>query len=56
MIANARQGNLDRAFYWLNYMLEHHEVWLITTKVNPVFDPLRKDPRFGVILLRLAFE
>jgi DNA-binding winged helix-turn-helix (wHTH) protein/TolB-like protein/Tfp pilus assembly protein PilF len=56
VIANARQGHLDRAFHWLDYMLAHHEVWLITAKVNPVFDPLRKDPRFSAVLDKLAFD
>ena len=44
--ANARQGRLGRALDWLEYMLEKHEVSLITIAVNPLFDPLRSEPRF----------
>lgn len=48
--ANARQGRLGRALDWLEYMLEKHEVSLITIAVNPLFDPLRSEPRFVRVL------
>ena len=31
-------------------MLEKHEVSLITIAVNPLFDPLRTEPRFVKVL------
>jgi pentatricopeptide repeat protein len=51
--AHARQGNYGRALDWLEQMLENHEVWLITLKVNPLFDPLRTQPRFQRVLQKL---
>jgi serine/threonine-protein kinase len=51
--AHARQGNYSRALDWLDYMVENHEVWLITSKVNPLFDPLRTQPRFERVLQKL---
>ena len=48
--ANARQGRVGRALDWLEYMLEKHEVSLITIAVNPLFDPLRSEPRFVRVL------
>jgi serine/threonine-protein kinase len=50
ILANARQGRLGRALDWLEYMLEKHEVSLITIAVNPLFDPLRAEPRFAKVL------
>lgn len=48
--ANARQGRIGRALDWLEYMLEKHEVSLITIAVNPLFDPLRAEPRFAKVV------
>jgi TolB-like protein len=53
LIAHIRQGNTGRALDWLEYMAEKHEVWLITAKVNPLFDALRPLPRARAILARL---
>ena len=55
-LAHARQGEHDRALEWLEYMLDRHEVWLITIKVNPIFDALRTQPRFQKLLQRLGLE
>lgn len=56
VIAHARQGEYDRALDWLEYMLAHHEVMLITAKVNPLFDPLRFHPRFKKVLEELHLD
>ncbi len=53
VFAHARQGEYDRALDWLEYMLDNHEVLLITAKVNPIFDPLRAHPRFKKVLEKL---
>ena len=50
IMANARQGRLGRALDWLEDMRERHEVSLITIAVNPLFDPLRAEPRFAKVL------
>ena len=48
-----RQGHPDTALEWLERMEREHGVWLITAKVNPLFDPLRGHPRFRAVLGRL---
>ena len=53
ILGNARQGDVGRALDWLEYMLEKHEVSLITIAVNPLFDPLRTEPRFASVLATL---
>jgi DNA-binding winged helix-turn-helix (wHTH) protein/tetratricopeptide (TPR) repeat protein len=53
-VAYQRLGDTERALDWLEQMVDRHEVWLITAKVNPVFDSLRSTPRFRAILQRLA--
>jgi serine/threonine-protein kinase len=54
LVAHMRQGEIERALDWLERMADRHEVWLITIKVNPVFDPLRSNPRFQAVLRRLG--
>ncbi len=56
VVANARQGNVDRALDWLESMESRHDVWLITAKVNPIFDPLRPHPRMRAMLTRLHLD
>jgi len=46
-------GDKDRAFEWLSKAVEErgqHVTWL---KVNPLWDPLRSDPRFTDLLRRM---
>ena len=49
----ATLGEKDKAFYWLEkaYALRHP--FLNTLKVEPRFDPIRSDPRYGDLLRRL---
>jgi len=44
-------GDKDRAFEWLAKAVEERE--LVFLKVNPLFDPLRSDPRFTELLRRM---
>ena len=44
----------DKAFEWLEKAYE--ERYTIAIKVNPVFDPLRSDPRFKDLLRRMNLE
>ena len=48
-------GEKDRAFYWLEQAYEHREMVSLDSGVSlvgaePVFDPLRSDPRFKDLL------
>ena len=46
-------GNVDEAFRWLDRAVEMRDADLFMTKVWPIWDPLRDDPRFDRLLRRL---
>jgi TolB-like protein/DNA-binding winged helix-turn-helix (wHTH) protein/Flp pilus assembly protein TadD len=47
-------GNKDEAFVWLEKAYVQHSNGLIALKVNPIYDPLRSDPRFQELLRRVG--
>lgn len=52
-------GEKDRAFYWLQQAYKHREMigidgGLYCMKTDPLFDPLRSDPRFSDLLRRMG--
>jgi TolB-like protein/DNA-binding winged helix-turn-helix (wHTH) protein/Tfp pilus assembly protein PilF len=47
-------GNHDKAFYYLNQAYQAHSSVLPLLQVQPVFDPLRSDPRFQELLHRMV--
>jgi TolB-like protein/Tfp pilus assembly protein PilF len=47
-------GEKDKAFEWLEKSYEERSIGAI--KVNPVFDPLRSDPRFADLLRRMNLQ
>ncbi|MGH9221573.1 MAG: tetratricopeptide repeat protein, partial [Vicinamibacterales bacterium] len=51
--AYVRQGDYDRAVDWLERHLDWHDAWMITVKVSPMFEPLRRHPRFEGLLRKL---
>ena len=51
----ANLGETDEAFAWLDKGHEERSVYLVWLKVDPVFDPLRADPRFEELLRRMNF-
>jgi hypothetical protein len=48
-----RHGQFDRAIDWLERMSDTHAVWVITAKVNPIFDPVRAIPRAKAVLEKI---
>jgi TolB-like protein/DNA-binding winged helix-turn-helix (wHTH) protein/Tfp pilus assembly protein PilF len=47
-------GDKDQAFAWLDKSIAIHSPGLTALKVDPVYDPLRSDPRFEAILRRIG--
>ncbi len=43
----------DKAFAELDKSIELHDSWFRWAKVEPLFDPLRDDPRFKALLKRM---
>jgi tetratricopeptide (TPR) repeat protein len=46
-------GEKDKAFAELDKSIELHDSWFRWAKVEPLFDPLRDDPRFKEMLRRM---
>ena len=47
-------GDKDRAFEWLDKAYDQHSAGLAWIKAEPRMDPLRSDPRYKELLLRLG--
>ncbi len=49
-------GRTDDAFHWLERARAERRGWLTYLRVDPLFDPVRGEPRFRALLehLRLA--
>ena len=54
-LVHANLGHPDEAFAWLEKAFEQRSAYLRLLKVDPVFDPLRSDPRFQDLLTRMNF-
>lgn len=52
--ACAQLGRIDEAFLWLDRLIDERSSWASQIGQDPVFDPLRADPRFGAIRRRLG--
>lgn len=54
-IIHAALGESDRAFEYLERAFEARPTGLLSLKVDPVYDPLRSDPRFDDLVRRMGF-
>ena len=48
-------GDKERAFEWLHKAVDQKD-WVLFLKSDPLFDSLRPDPRFGVLLKRMNLK
>ena len=55
-ILYAGLGDLDRAFAYLEQAIEEHNDQVCFMGVDHRFDELRADPRFDVLLARIALR
>jgi serine/threonine-protein kinase len=51
---HAGVGQADTAFEWLTRSIEAREPWLVFLNVDPIFDGIRPDPRFGKLVHRIG--
>jgi len=49
-------GDKERAIEQLNKAYEDRAGWIMYLNVEPIFDPLRADPRFGELVSRMKFR
>ena len=49
-------GETDRAFDWLGKAVEERSSLLVWLKVDPAFDTVRGDPRFGKLLVSVGLD
>jgi hypothetical protein len=50
----ARLDERDRTLEWLREAYDRHSDYLVVLKVEPIFDPLRSDPRFTGLLRNIG--
>ena len=55
-LVHAALGENDLAFEWLEKSYERREESILSLKVDPKVDPLRKDPRFIALLRKIGIE
>jgi tetratricopeptide (TPR) repeat protein len=48
--------NKDQAFDWIQKAYDDRSAWLVYLKVDPLFDSVRQDPRFTVLLRRVGLN
>jgi len=49
-------GNRERAMDCLEQAYSAHSVWLSLLKMDRIFDPLRKEPRFIALIKKLNLD
>jgi tetratricopeptide (TPR) repeat protein len=54
LVAYVGMDNKDEAFTWLQKAYLEHSPVLTALKVDPIYDPLRSDPRFQDVLRRIG--
>jgi eukaryotic-like serine/threonine-protein kinase len=47
-------GDNDQAFVWFNRAVEKHETAMLYMKIDPTFDPIRRDSRFAELMKKVG--
>ena len=55
-ITYAARNNADKVFYWLEKANDYHDFGLIESKIEPILNPYRKDPRWAPFSGKLDFK
>ena len=55
-VLHASLGDVDEAFRWLDIAVEERAAGLILLRVHPRLDPIRKDPRYDLLVRRLGLD
>jgi len=48
-------GDFDKAFEYLEKGLLYRDIWVLSLKYSPEYDPLRSDPRFDKLLEQIGY-
>ena len=51
-----RSGEKEQAFAWLAKAVQERNRLAWELKINPLFDPLRSDPRFEELMRKIGFS
>jgi TolB-like protein/Flp pilus assembly protein TadD len=54
--AYTRLGDKEQAFAWLAKAVEERDRFALEFRINPLFDPLRSDPRFTDLVKRIGLD
>ena len=52
-VIHAYRGEFDLAFLWLDRAFRQHDFNLTDAKVEPLLQPLTRDPRYSTLLRKL---
>lgn len=55
-VVYAGMGNKDKAFAWLDKAFQNRSVFLVFLKLEPLLEPLRDDPRWNDLELRIGIS
>jgi hypothetical protein len=53
-LAHIGLGDLESAFAWLARGVEQHDEMMAENFLDPLFDPLKGDARYGQLLMQLG--